>query len=98
MATDSEEGTPKKQFHLGELQDFGDIPFEITILIGKTLMTISDLLRLDRGAVVELSKSAGESFDLLANGRLIARGDVTVIDDHLAIRVTEVVEPGRRER
>ncbi len=98
MATESESETPKKQFHLGELQDFADIPYEVTILIGKTTMTINDLLRLDRGAIIELSKSAGESFDVLANGKLVARGDVTVIDDRFAIRITDIVEPGRRER
>ncbi len=98
MATESDSGTPKKKFHLGELQDFADIPFEVTILIGKTTMTINDLLRLNRGEIVELNKSAGESFDVLINGKLAAHGDVTVMDDRFAIRITDIVEPGRRDR
>jgi flagellar motor switch protein FliN/FliY len=98
MATEPEDGGQRKPIHLGELQDFADVPYEITILIGKTMMTINDLLLLERGSIVELTKSAGESFDILANGRLIARGDATVIDDRFAIRITDLVEPGRRER
>ena len=79
---------------LKDIEYYLDVPYEITILVGSTTMTINDLLNLGRGAIVELTKSAGESFDVLANGRLIARGDVTIIDDRFAIRITECAEPG----
>jgi flagellar motor switch protein FliN/FliY len=98
MATEPEAEDHRKPIHLGELQDFADIPYELTILIGKTMMKINDLLQLERGSVVELTKSAGESFDVLVNGRLVAHGDATVIDDRFAIRITDLVDPGRRER
>jgi len=91
-ARKEEESLPRR---LGELWEFHDVPYEVTIVIGRTSMTIGDLLQLSRGSMVELTKSAGESFDVHANGRLIARGDVTVIDDRFAIRVTECVKTER---
>ena len=83
---------------LKDIEDFLDVPYEITILVGSTTMTINELLNLGRGAIVELTKSAGESFDVLANGQRIAMGDVTIIDDRFAIRITECVPPGGMSR
>ena len=75
------------------LEDFLDVPYHITIVIGRKRMTIGDLLQLEYGSIVELPKSAGESFDVLANGKLIARGDVTIMEDRFGVRVTEFVVP-----
>jgi flagellar motor switch protein FliN/FliY len=68
-----------------------DIPLEITVELGRTTMLINDLLKLGQGSIIELAKSAGETLEILANNRLIAKGDVVVINDKYGIRLTEVV-------
>ncbi len=80
------------------LESLHDIPHKITIVIGRTKMTIGELLELQRGTIVELTKSAGESFEVLANNKLIARGEVTIVDDRFCIRLTEfATERGGKE-
>ncbi len=81
----------------GENLDFIlDIPLKITVELGRTKMLINDLLKLGQGAVIELAKDAGETLDILANGRLIAKGDVVVMNSKYAIRLTEVISPIER--
>jgi flagellar motor switch protein FliN len=73
-----------------------DIPLEITVELGRTTMMINDLLKLGQGSVIELSKPAGDTLEILANNRLIAKGDVVVINDKYGIRLTEVTTPVER--
>jgi flagellar motor switch protein FliN len=73
-----------------------DIPLEITVELGRTTMMINDLLKLGQGSVIELSKPAGDTLEILANNRLIAKGDVVVINDKYGIRLTEVITPVER--
>lgn len=73
-----------------------DIPLEITIELGRTKMLINELLKLGQGSVIELSKFAGETLDILANQRLIAKGEVVVINDKYGIRLTEIISPMER--
>ena len=73
-----------------------DIPLEITVELGRTRMLIGELLKLGQGSVVELSKLAGETLEILANKKLIARGEVVVIKEKYGIRVTEIVSPMER--
>jgi len=73
-----------------------DIPLEITIELGRTKMLINDLLKLGQGSVIELSKEAGDTMEILANNRLIARGDVVVVNKKYGIRLTEVLSPVER--
>jgi flagellar motor switch protein FliN/FliY len=68
-----------------------DVNMEVTARIGSTRMTINELLTLADGAVVELDRAAGAPADLLVNGHLIARGEVVVIDENFALRITEIV-------
>ena len=68
-----------------------DIPLEITVQLGRTKMLIHDLLKLGQGSVIELGKPAGETLEILANNRLIAKGDVVVMNDKYGIRLTEVI-------
>ena len=68
-----------------------DVSMDVTAQIGSTRMTISELLGLSEGAVVELDRAAGAPADLLVNGHLIARGEVVVIDENFALRITEIV-------
>lgn len=80
----------------GNLDFILDIPLEITVELGRTKMLINDLLKLGQGSVIELSKPAGDTLEILANQRLIAKGDVVVINDKYGIRLTEVVSPVER--
>jgi flagellar motor switch protein FliN len=73
-----------------------DIPLEITVQLGRTKMLIQDLLKLGQGSVIELEKLAGETLEILANQRLIAKGDVVVVNDKYGIRLTEVISPVER--
>ncbi len=73
-----------------------DIPLEITVELGRTRMMVNELLKLGQGSVIELGKVAGETLEILANNRLIARGDVVVINDKYGIRLTEVISPAER--
>lgn len=73
-----------------------DIPLEISIELGRTRLLINDLLKLGQGSVIELPKTAGETLDILANNRLIAKGDVVVVNKKYGIRLTEVISPVER--
>ena len=66
------------------------VDMEVTVEIGRTRMTVRDLLELTPGAVLELDRAAGSPADLLVNGRLIARGEVVVIDEDFGLRITEI--------
>ena len=73
-----------------------DIPLEITVELGRTKMLINDLLKLGQGSIIELPKPAGETLEILANNRLIAKGDVVVVNDKYGIRLTEVISTVKR--
>ncbi|MDR1916554.1 MAG: flagellar motor switch protein FliN [Synergistaceae bacterium] len=82
----------------GNIDLIVDIPVRITVELGRTRKTIGEVLALGPGSVVELNKMAGEPVDVLVNGKLIARGEVVVIDESFGIRVTEVVSKAERIR
>jgi flagellar motor switch protein FliN/FliY len=73
-----------------------DIPLEVTVELGRTQMLINDLLKLGQGSVIELTKLAGESLEILANQKPIARGEVVVVNEKYGIRLTEVISPMER--
>ncbi len=73
-----------------------NIPVRLSMEVGHTKMTIRSLLKLGKGSVVELARMAGEPLDVLANGTLIAKGEVVVVDDNFGIRLTDVVSPEER--
>jgi len=70
-----------------------DVPLDISVELGKTKKTIKDILELHQGAIVQLDKLAGEPVDLLVNGKLIAKGEVVVIDENYGIRITAIISP-----
>jgi flagellar motor switch protein FliN len=73
-----------------------DIPLEITVELGRTKMLINDMLKLGQGSVIELTKLAGESLEILANQKPIARGEVVVVNEKYGVRLTEVISPMER--
>ena len=73
-----------------------DIPLQITVELGRAQMLINDLLQLGQGSVVELSKLAGEPMEVLVNQKLIARGEVVVVNEKFGIRLTDIISPLER--
>lgn len=80
----------------GDLDFIMDIPLEVTVELGRTTMPIFDLLQLGQGSIVELTKVAGEPLEILVNKKLIARGEVVVVNEKFGIRLTDVVSPKER--
>lgn len=70
-----------------------DVPLEITVELGRKRMFIKEILELAAGSIVELDRVAGEPVDVLVNGRIMARGEVVVIEDNFGIRITEIINP-----
>jgi flagellar motor switch protein FliN/FliY len=70
-----------------------DVPLELTVELGRKRMFIKDVLDLTIGSIVELDRIAGEPVDVLVNGRIMARGEVVVIEDNFGIRITEIINP-----
>ena len=81
---------------IADLMPFIDTPFKLEIQLGQTRMSIRDLLELETGSIVELKKSAGEPMDVLCKGRAIMRGEVTVLEDSLGLRIVEIVDSNRK--
>lgn len=75
-----------------------DIPLEVTVELGRTRMLIKDLLQLGQGSVVELDKIAGEPMEILVNSKLVARGEVVVVNEKFGIRLTDIISPTERIR
>ncbi len=82
--------------HARDLEAVYDIPVTVSAVLGRTTMQVSQLLRLGRGAVVELDRKLGEAIDVYVNNRLVARGEVVMVDDNrLGITMTEIVKADR---
>ena len=73
-----------------------DVPLQVTVELGRSKITISELLKLSKGSVLELNKVAGEALDFRVNDRLVARGEAIVINDRFGVRLTDVISPTER--
>ncbi|KPK30208.1 MAG: flagellar motor switch protein FliN [Nitrospira bacterium SG8_35_1] len=109
MAQEVKSNEPEVQGHeFDDLKDEGnhtttrdidfllDIPVEISVQLGHSRMLIKDLLQLGQGSVVELDKLAGEPMEILANSRLIAKGEVVVVNEKFGVRLTDIISPSER--
>jgi flagellar motor switch protein FliN/FliY len=81
---------------MGNMDFLLDIPLEISVELGRTKILINELLKLGQGSVLELSKLAGDTLEILANRKLIARGEVVVVNEKYGIRLTEIISPSER--
>lgn len=79
-----------------DLETVYDIPVRVSAVLGRSSMTVKDLTKLGRGAVIELDRKVGEAVDIYVNNRLVARGEVVVVDDHLGVTMTEIIKTQRR--
>jgi flagellar motor switch protein FliN len=82
--------------HTRGLEMILDIPLDVTVELGRVRMLIKDVLELSSGSIIELDRVAGEPVDLVVNGRLVAKGEVVVIEDNFGLRITEIVSPAER--
>lgn len=87
-AEDGEDGVGS----VAGLEAVYDIPVQISAVLGKSTMQVSQLLKLGRGAVVELDRKVGEAIDIYVNNRLVARGEVVVVNERLGVTMTEIIK------
>jgi flagellar motor switch protein FliN/FliY len=73
-----------------------DVPLDVSVELGRSRVSIQDLLALGPGSVVELDKIAGEPLDILVNDRLVARGEAVVVNDKFGVRITDIVSQSER--
>ena len=78
-----------------DLEAVYDIPVQLSAVLGKASMQVSQLLKLGRGAVVELDRKVGEAIDIYVNNRLVARGEVVVVEERLGVTMTEIIKSDR---
>ncbi|MBI1756827.1 MAG: flagellar motor switch protein FliN [Fimbriimonas ginsengisoli] len=80
----------------GSIELILDIPLEISVELGRVKMLVKEVIELSTGSIVEIDKAAGEPVDVMVNGRLVARGEVVVIEDNFGVRITEILNPHER--
>ena len=73
-----------------------DIPLDVSVELGKVKMPVDELLRLGQGSIVELTKPVGEALDIYVNNKLIAKGEVVILDEKFGIRVADIINPAER--
>ncbi|MEO5338357.1 MAG: flagellar motor switch protein FliN [Magnetospirillum sp. WYHS-4] len=78
-----------------DLEPVYDIPVQVSAVLGKASMQVGQLLKLGRGAVVELDRKVGEAIDIYVNNRLVARGEVVVVEERLGVTMTEIIKTER---
>ena len=74
-----------------DLETVFDVPVKVSAVLGRSRMKVSDLMKLDRGSILELDRKVGESIDVFVNNRLIARGEVVLVDNQLGVTMTEII-------
>jgi len=86
----------RRQDSIRDLDFILDIPLEVSVELGRTKMLINDLLQVGQGSVIELNKLAGEPLEILVNRKLVARGEVVVVNEKFGVRLTDVISPMER--
>ncbi len=87
------EGTTKRS--ASDLEAVFDVPVTVSAVLGKSAMEVSQLLKLAKGAIVELDRKVGEAIDIYVNDRLVARGEVVLVEDRLGVTMTEIIKAGQ---
>jgi flagellar motor switch protein FliN/FliY len=87
------EAEPKRS--ATDLEAVFDVPVTVSAVLGKSGMEVSELLKLGKGTVVELDRKVGEAIDIYVNNRLVARGEVVLVEDRLGVTMTEIIKTGQ---
>lgn len=85
-----------KEVEASKLSFILDIPLQLTVELGRTSLLVKDVLQLNQGSLVELSKMAGEPLDVFINSKLVARGEAVVVNEKFGVRLTDIVSPNER--
>ena len=88
--------TNEKSLDKKNLDFILDIPLQVTVELGRTKLLVKDILQLNQGAVVELTKLAGEPLDIFVNSKLVARGEAVVVNEKFGVRLVDIVTPNER--
>ena len=88
----STKDAPVTAKHAADLEQVFDVPVIVSAVLGNSRMPIGDLLRLAPGAILELDRKVGEAIDILVNNRLVARGEVVLVDERLGVTMTEIIK------
>jgi len=91
-----QEVSPKLPGDKSKLDFLFDVPLKVSVEVGRAILLVKDLLKMQEGYVIELDKNSGEPLDLYVNSRLIARGEAVLVNERFGIRLTEVVSPSER--
>ncbi|SDE21484.1 flagellar motor switch protein FliN [Rhodospira trueperi] len=95
MGEDPPTHVPDRPRSASDLEAVYDIPVQVSAVLGKSHMQVNQLLKLGRGAVVELDRKVGEAIDIYVNNRLVARGEVVVVEERLGVTMTEIIKTDR---
>ena len=76
-----------------DLEAVFDVPVRVSVVLGRTKMPVADLLKLDTGTVVELDRQVGEAVEIYVNDRLVARGEIVLVENRLGVTMTEIIKP-----
>ncbi len=90
----SETPVPMEDKIASDLQTVFDVPVNISAVLGRAHLSVAQLLKLSQGSVLELDRKVGEAIDIYVNNRLVARGEVVVVDDRLGVTMTEIIKDG----
>lgn len=93
-----EEAGPQDSVDAQDLEFILDIPLELSVELGRSKMLVNDLLQLGQGSIVELNKLAGEPLEIYINRKLVARGEVVVVNEKFGVRLTDIITPMERVR
>ena len=88
--------TPDNGLDRKKLDFILDIPLQVTVELGRTKLLVKDILQLNQGAVIELTKLAGEHLDIFVNSKLVARGEAVVVNDKFGVRLVDIISPNER--
>lgn len=97
-AAKAQEGGEKGGQDAQDLEFILDIPLELSVELGRRKMLVNDLLQLGQGSIVELNKLAGEPLEIFINNKLVARGEVVVVNEKFGVRLTDIITPMERIR
>ena len=88
------EALPEEDKTAGDLAPVFDVPVSVSAVLGRSNMSVAQLLQLGQGSVLELDRKVGEAIDIYVNNRLVARGEVVVVDERLGVTMTEIIKDG----
>jgi len=95
LLTGANNGETETKHTAQDLEAVFDVPVTVSAVLGKSAMEVSSLLKLAKGTIVELDRKVGEAIDIYVNDRLVARGEVVLVEDRLGVTMTEIIKAGQ---